>query len=516
MGYAGIIVVCCISTSFSQVTNLNINHSGLSFSMVSGDTITWEYNVPTGATTSCEFWLDINHNGVIDPSSDILFFTFLQTDGDTTGNGGPPDMDGGANGHVIFSQRVGMVPGQYVLKFTQNGGSMTAIGTVTPLPSPAHYVSGTVTPPLGQSAKNILLQLERKNNLLEGIFWMALTDSTGYYAIPMNGDSAGSWNLHFQNNPFPGAVCTPSDTTITIVGNPSGLNFVFTAPSAKVAGYLKDDNNQPIPFQDVGLSRGDFAIHHEGMTDGTGFFEIGLLPGELNGQTWQLQSVCDCPNGATGSQMQSQVNLPAINSGDSLFRVLTIYSANSQITGRVTINGAPPSVPISIMAFNDTAQAGTMADSITGNFMLQVSDKISSYSVSPTGVFPPNYSVPNAQAHAGDTGVTLNFVVTSVIEKLPGLPTQYALHQNYPNPFNPSTSIRYDLPEKSIVTLKIYDLLGRQVITLVDGVQDAGFSVLRWNAAGFTSGVYFYRLQATSVNNHDRSFAQVRKLILIK
>ncbi|TAK56350.1 MAG: T9SS type A sorting domain-containing protein [Bacteroidetes bacterium] len=89
------------------------------------------------------------------------------------------------------------------------------------------------------------------------------------------------------------------------------------------------------------------------------------------------------------------------------------------------------------------------------------------------------------------------------------LPNTFSLEQNYPNPFNPSTVIRYQLPVNSHVTLKVYDLLGREVATLVDGMQDAGFKMQEWNAGGFASGVYLYQLKAGS-------YTEVKKLVLMK
>lgn len=86
---------------------------------------------------------------------------------------------------------------------------------------------------------------------------------------------------------------------------------------------------------------------------------------------------------------------------------------------------------------------------------------------------------------------------------------KFDLPQNYPNPFNPTTNIEYTIPEKSQVTLKIYDILGKEVTTLVDKVQEAGTYVSVWNASNVSSGVYFYRL--TSGNN-----VQTKRMILSK
>ena len=89
------------------------------------------------------------------------------------------------------------------------------------------------------------------------------------------------------------------------------------------------------------------------------------------------------------------------------------------------------------------------------------------------------------------------------------LPDNTVLHQNYPNPFNPSTSISYELSESGFVSLKVYDLLGREVATLVDGKVNAGNHQVMLEASGLSSGVYFYRLKT---NN----FSFTKRMILMK
>ncbi len=108
---------------------------------------------------------------------------------------------------------------------------------------------------------------------------------------------------------------------------------------------------------------------------------------------------------------------------------------------------------------------------------------------------------------------------TSVHETGGNLPEAFALSQNYPNPFNPTTTITYALPTSAYVTLKVYNILGQEVGTLVDGSQNAGYRSAVWNAGTMASGVYVYRLTAVPAATHEGqagTFTQVRKMLLVK
>ncbi len=90
-----------------------------------------------------------------------------------------------------------------------------------------------------------------------------------------------------------------------------------------------------------------------------------------------------------------------------------------------------------------------------------------------------------------------------------GKPTAYALHQNYPNPFNPRTSIRFELPTLTLVKLVVYDILGKEVAVIVNQELNPGVHVADWDASTYSSGVYFYRLEAGNI-------VETKKMILIK
>ena len=95
-------------------------------------------------------------------------------------------------------------------------------------------------------------------------------------------------------------------------------------------------------------------------------------------------------------------------------------------------------------------------------------------------------------------------------QKIKGiLPNEFKLFQNYPNPFNPSTIIKFQLPIQSLVSLRVYDALGNEIETLVDGEKPAGSYELELNESGLISGVYFYQLRTIN-------FMETKKMILLK
>jgi photosystem II stability/assembly factor-like uncharacterized protein len=101
-------------------------------------------------------------------------------------------------------------------------------------------------------------------------------------------------------------------------------------------------------------------------------------------------------------------------------------------------------------------------------------------------------------------------IISSVEEEIIDIvPTGYSLLQNYPNPFNPSTTFRYSIPIQSKVVIKVYDILGNEIATLMDEEKSAGTYELTWNATNLSSGIYFYQLKAGD-------YIDTKKMILLK
>ena len=95
-----------------------------------------------------------------------------------------------------------------------------------------------------------------------------------------------------------------------------------------------------------------------------------------------------------------------------------------------------------------------------------------------------------------------------------GLPKEFALRQNYPNPFNPLTTINYDLPENTHVRLVVYDIMGREIVNLVNQQQDAGYKSVRWNGRNNSGQVVSAGMYIFSI--HAGDYRAIKKMILLK
>ncbi len=126
-----------------------------------------------------------------------------------------------------------------------------------------------------------------------------------------------------------------------------------------------------------------------------------------------------------------------------------------------------------------------------------------------TGAFTGTISFGNNIISGSGFVARISNTVLGIVKGKPGIPNHYELNQNYPNPFNPSTIINYQLPKDGYVTLKVYDVLGNLVKTLVDGYKQQGKYSVNFDAGNFASGVYFYQI-------NSGNFLATKKLILLK
>ena len=126
--------------------------------------------------------------------------------------------------------------------------------------------------------------------------------------------------------------------------------------------------------------------------------------------------------------------------------------------------------------------------------------------------FAPNVGYVGKEGNLGNfktkSYLSSYYLITNIKNSINEL-RSFQLYQNYPNPFNPTTTIKYSIPERSSVELKVYDILGNEVALLVDEQRDAGYYELNFNASKLASGIYFYELKS-------ENFIETKKMILMK
>ena len=201
---------------------------------------------------------------------------------------------------------------------------------------------------------------------------------------------------------------------------------------------------------------------------------------------------------------QTVYNLPFASSGN---RVELTVTNSSTITAKNVIV-AVDSLPGWITMKQSSVSAGNMASK---------SEKVVTFTFDA-----------DKKAPVGTNGI-IKFKIISQsgeqwnkeIKVKAGAPDKYELYQNYPNPFNPSTIISYQLPYDSRVTIKIYNILGKEVSSLFDGFQTAGYYENRFSAEGIngrtlSSGMYIYRLTAKSSDGKSKEFSSIKKMMVLK
>ena len=266
----------------------------------------------------------------------------------------------------------------------------------------------------------------------------------------------------------------------------------------------------------------DSTVRH--LFKGNVYANIHTSPnpnGEIRGVLTLAQGVSFSAN-ADGSQ-----EVPPVTTGAKGTVWAVLDSGAARLNYQVTIAGLPTALTASHFHFGSPGVIGPVvrpiafgSDSTASGIWSGVPDSLV------TGLLKGNlyfnaHTSPNPN---GEIRGHLKFgpnIVTSVKPISEAVPTSFKLEQNYPNPFNPSTKIGFRLPagqagitDYGLVRLKVYDVLGREVSTLVNEVMKPGSYEVSFNASGLASGVYFYRLQVG--NAATKGFVQTQKMLLVK
>ncbi len=327
------------------------------------------------------------------------------------------------------------------------------------------------------------------------------------------------WNYGFgiqfvdANNGWAGVVSGnfPTSFSASLIRTTNGGNTWSTVSTwNRKLGFFHfiDSNNGWAVADSVGTSSGEFIPPSE------------ILRTTNGGATWETQRRDNTPGSYEAIQFVDANNGWVVGSSGKILR-----TTNGGTSWTLVTNTGISSNSACYAVFFLNANTGWIGNSSTNQKVLHTRDGGASWITQSVPVQYSIFSIHFADANNGwltsDYGGiarTTTAGVTRVEEEYhPGIPVRFELKQNYPNPFNPASKIPFGLPARSVVSLKIFNTLGQEIETLLDGEREAGTYNIDWQAKDLPAGVYFSRLQARQIDGGQAGqFVETRKMILLK
>ena len=320
-----------------------------------------------------------------------------------------------------------------------------------------------------------------------------------------------------------------SSQTLYAVGDPFDAETLLVKARWNIVGALTN----PVAVSSIVVSPGSMALSPVyGYTDGGGY-EItdSLHPGRgywvKASETGSLviqsgPSAVPAQPGRITPHDFSGLNTVTFSNGNGKKRII-YYTGENGSSSAPELFELPPVVPggafdvrfasqraVEVISPNDEKLISIISDRYPVTVSWDVKGAQSHAALAIDGRFIQLIQGGSARIAQPPSNISLRFSDAPVNEA----PAEFSLAQNYPNPFNPSTSIRFDLPEGGIVTLKVYNILDQEVATLLDHQRkDAGSHAAEFRAENLPSGVYLYRI---SVESGQKQFSSMRKMILLR
>jgi len=335
--------------------------------------------------------------------------------------------------------------------------------------------------------------------------------ATYYWAVfvtgspaPINPLGEGSFMVTGAYADPPPVLAYPGDS-VTVYGSSVPLTWYLDGSAPRLSGYIvqytQSDQYTPL-LGSVPVSSSSETCTISGLIDGATYY-WNVIANYTDGTTTYSPWYSFTVN--TGSETISSLVEPHIGGP----------THNLQLSTSSPMLSWMLSAPI---AAKSTYQLELAANSNFSNAQTLTSSKPF---LQATGLNPGNYfwrvrsvdSVGNTSAYSGIGQFSVKSV-TAVTNKISAVPKEFAISQNYPNPFNPSTIIDYALPKSSLVTIKIYNILGQEVKTLLNTQSPAGYYSVQWNGENnfgqhVSSGIYIYRVVAGQ-------YIKTMKMVMLK
>jgi hypothetical protein len=367
------------------------------------------------------------------------------------------------------------------------------------------------------------------------VCWRGRTDSLGHYrARVVVGRSYIAMATKFTYLPeYYNNKTNPTDADVILVtGDLTGIDFSLSQNPAvqnSISGLVRDSLGTPVPSRIVLFplrnTPGPTPWHlRYGHTDSLGAYTINFVPGGryfVLAIPFRQYAPAFYKAGAYGVhrwQDADTVNIAGNITGIDI-GVKRIHSNGlAQVRGRVTATDGLPLEGTHVFAFSGNAIVAYGMTNAAGTYTLEALPLGRVHMIVDREGYNSSESTLDVSSLSNGN---VNFVLSSpavLSVGAPATPDRFTLEQNYPNPFNPSTTIDFTMPATGNATLRVFNLIGQEIATLVNGQVAAGANRVFWNgrdAAGrsMASGLYFYRLKATA---GGQEFTQMRKMVLMK
>jgi protocatechuate 3,4-dioxygenase beta subunit len=370
------------------------------------------------------------------------------------------------------------------------------------------------------------------------------------HVYPAKVDSLGNYSLQIPQGSYIAFAKAPgyatafyldqsdllSATVLELQKDSAGINFTISKLPPVALGTIKGNildstehvgvPSRVIASRDRWLSKDKFSISRSYVvdTDSLGAYTFDqLLPGSYFVFAVPLGNYAPAFYSTDSANAKWKRATRVAIDGNSVAGIdIYVHKIPTSLSGYADISGT-----IHLPSGSASTMAGAIVYAIRNNVAagFAITDVRGNYSID--GIAPGTYTVTvdrlgytetasktgtvtySTSGIPGNAVVDLAMTPTSVSQTSTVQPTQFTLEQNYPNPFNPSTTISYQIPTQSHVKLKVFDVLGREVATLVNGAEEPGYKSVNFNSNGLSSGVYCYRLQAGN-------YVETKKLVLLR
>ena len=301
-----------------------------------------------------------------------------------------------------------------------------------------------------------------------------------YRVRSYNGAGNSAYSNESCNTTFPDLPSVPLNLVANLIQNPLSVELIWTDNSNNEEGFIIEKETATEAFVIIDSVTANVSSY------------IDLSVTNL---TYNYRVSAYNITGSSAYSNVAQIAVPV---------ELTSFTANV-VLGKVNLNWQT-ATEINNSGFNVERNNTTSTEWISIGFVNGngTTTAPKSYSFNDENIAPGKYLYRLKQIDFN--GI---FEYSNIIEVVVNVPDKFSLNQNYPNPFNPSTTIEFQLPKESFVTLKVYNILGKEVASLVNEQKPAGVHKINFDASGLTSGLYIYKISTGSLE-------QTRKMLLLK